>query len=53
MNGPKEGNIAGESHVEYVEKEIDKLHPGHPNGEQSEAAQCARKYLGADEDPNR
>ena len=47
--------IAGphQSHVELMEAEVDKLHPNHPNGEQSEGAQKERKVMGSDEEVNR
>jgi len=65
MKGPKEpshhvtpeefagAHQVGASHVEHMEAELDKVHPGHPNGEQSEMPQKARKILGSDEEPNR
>ncbi len=63
MNGPKEklGKTSDDTlkmvpegtHTELMQAELDKLVPGHPNGEGAEVPQLLRRITGSGEEQSR
>ena len=59
MNGPKEKpepeleHEVGSSHIDHMEKHVDKHHPNHPNGAESGEPQKDHLFLGKDHKVNR